>query len=117
MEHLSYAGVLLGIIIGSAWLEFAVRTRVLRRARRLALSVAPVLLLFVIWDVLAVRAGHWSFDPDRVVGAELAGRLPVEEIAFFVVIPFAAILTLEAVRAVRGWAVGDEPESEKSGAP
>ncbi len=39
----------------------------------------------------------------------LPGGLPVEEVLFFLVVPVAAVLTLEAVRTVRGWPVGDEP--------
>ena len=38
---------------------------------------------------------------------------PVEELVFFLVVPFAAVLTLEAVRSVRGWSVGDEPPGER----
>ena len=33
----------------------------------------------------------------------------LEELLFFVVVPVAAIMTLEAVRVVRRWPVGDEP--------
>jgi hypothetical protein len=29
---------------------------------------------------------------------------------FFVVVPVAAVLTFEAVRAVKGWPVGDVPQ-------
>jgi hypothetical protein len=36
------------------------------------------------------------------------GNLPLEELLFFVVIPTCAILTFEAVRAVRGWSAEDE---------
>ena len=36
-----------------------------------------------------------------------AADLPLDEVLFFIVIPCCAILTLEAVRAVRGWPVGD----------
>jgi hypothetical protein len=41
----------------------------------------------------------------------LFGLLPIEELLFFVVVPIAAVMTLEAVRVVRrpeGWLVGDE---------
>jgi len=34
--------------------------------------------------------------------------LPIEELVFFLVIPLASILTLEAVRAVKGWDVGEQ---------
>jgi hypothetical protein len=39
----------------------------------------------------------------------LPGHLPVEEVLFFLVVPTCAIATLEAVRVVRHWPVGDEP--------
>ena len=43
-------------------------------------------------------------------GLLLPGRLPLEELLFFVVVPLCAILTFEAVRRLRpGWLAGDEP--------
>lgn len=113
MEQLGYLAVLVGIVIGSAWLEFFVRTRVLRRARRLALTLLPVLLVFLFWDAYAIDQGHWTFDSDHLTGVEFVAGIPIEEVLFFLVVPFAAILTLEAVRAVRGWPVGDEPAEGK----
>lgn len=108
MNHLAYLGVLAFVLVGSAWLEVALRTRVLARWRRLLLALAPVAVVFALWDGYAVAAGHWTFDPDRTTGVRL-GALPLEEVLFFVVVPFAAVLTLEAVRAVKRWEVGDEP--------
>lgn len=108
MERLTYLGVLLFIFVGSAWLEIALRTRVLRRWKRLLLALAVPFTLFVIWDVWAIVTGHWSIDPDRTVGMEMFGIIPIEELIFFVVVPLASILSLEAVRAVKGWPLGDE---------
>jgi lycopene cyclase domain-containing protein len=108
VSRLAYLGVLAFVLVGSTWLEIALRTRVLARWRRLLLSLVPVVVVFALWDSYAVAAGHWTFDPARTTGIRL-GTLPLEEVLFFVVVPFAAILTLEAVRAVKGWEVGDEP--------
>ena len=108
--HLSYLAVLAFIVVGTLWLEFALRTRVLRRPIRLVLSVLPVFALFVGWDLYAIAEGHWTFDVDRLSGVEFPGGLPIEEVLFFIVIPLAAILTFEAVRAVQGWPVGDEDD-------
>ena len=113
MERFAYFGVLVFIVVGSGWLEIVVRTNVLRRWRRFLLSVAPVLALFLVWDAYAISAGHWTFDPDRTTGATVPASIPVEEVTFFLVVPFAAVLTLEAVRSVRGWSVGDEPPGEQ----
>ncbi len=90
------------------WLEFALRTRVFKRPRRLLLTVLPVTLPFLVWDAYAISQGHWWFDTDRILGVYLPGEIPLDELLFFIVIPIASILTLEAVRSVRGWPAGDE---------
>lgn len=113
MERFAYVGVLFFIVLGSGWLEVVVRTRVLRRLRRFLLSVVPVLVLFLLWDAYAISVGHWTFDPNGTTGATVVASIPLEEVAFFLVVPFAAVLTLEAVRSVRGWSVGDEPPGEQ----
>lgn len=105
--RLTYAGVLLFILLATLPLELVLHARVYRRPRRLLLTLLPVAVIFIAWDLLAVRADHWDFDASHTLGLDL-GALPVEEVAFFGVIPIAAILTLEAVRRVLGWQVGDE---------
>jgi lycopene cyclase domain-containing protein len=103
-------GVLVGCLAGSIWLEVALDTRVLARWRRLLAALVCVVPLFVLWDLYAIARGHWSFDPRSVTGLRLPGHLPVEELLFFLIIPFAAILTFEAVRSARpDWLAGDEP--------
>lgn len=111
MESWVYAGMLLFVLVATLPLELILRTRVYARPRRLGLVLLCVAPPFVLWDVLATRAGHWSFDLSQTWGVTIAG-LPVEELMFFVVVPIASILTLEAVRSVRGWTVGDEPEED-----
>ncbi len=108
MTQLSYLLVLAFCLIGTAPLEVVLKTRVYARWGRLLRTLLPVVVVFVVWDVLAIRAGHWDYDPAQVTGISLGG-LPLEELLFFLVIPVCAILTLEAVRAVKGWTVGDEP--------
>lgn len=109
MRHLAYVGMLAFCVFGTLPLELVLRVGVYRRVRRLALTIAPVVVVFVAWDLYAIARGHWRFDPAQTLGLVLPGGLPVDELAFFVVVPLAAVLTLEAVRAVRGWPIGDEP--------
>jgi lycopene cyclase domain-containing protein len=108
MKHLTYLAVLALVAAGAGWLEVVVRTRVLRRWRRLLLTLGPVVLAFSLWDVHAIAQGWWWFDPALVTGVTLPGGVPLEELAFFVVVPTAALLSFEAVRAVRGWDVGED---------
>jgi lycopene cyclase domain-containing protein len=107
VRSLAYLLVLLGCLVGTAPLELVLGTRVYARWRRLLLTLLPVVTIFVLWDLLAIRAGHWDYDPEQVTGVAF-GALPLEELLFFIVIPICAVLTLEAVRAVKGWPVGDE---------
>lgn len=109
MSRFAYVGVLAGCLLGTLWLEFALRTRVFRRWLRLILTVAPVVVIFSCWDLYAIAKGHWNFDPDRTTGWLLPGQLPIDEFLFFVVIPICSVLAFEAVRSVRGWPAGDEP--------
>jgi lycopene cyclase domain-containing protein len=96
--------------VGTLPLEFVLHTRVYARPRRLAVAVLPVAVVFGVWDVLAIRARWWHYDPAQIVGLTLPGRLPVEELLFFLVVPTCAVLTLEAVRSRRPhWIIGDEP--------
>lgn len=108
MGRYSYVAILGFVLLGCLWLEVALRTRVLRRFGRLALTWIPVALLFVVWDVYAIAQGHWWFDTDRILGLYLPGDVPVDELLFFLAIPLASVLTLEAVRSVKPhWKVDD----------
>jgi lycopene cyclase domain-containing protein len=83
-------------------LEVLFRARVWRRPRRLLAAMWAPVLLFSVWDVVAIARDHWSYSPRYTTGWELPFRLPVEELVFFVVIPICGLLTLEAVRWILG---------------
>ena len=101
-----YLLVLAACVAVTLPLELLLGARVYRRPRRLMLTLAPVVVLFMVWDALAIHAHQWAYH--RLVGARI-GNVPIEELAFFVVIPICAVLTLEAVRRRRpDWRVGDE---------
>ncbi|MGF7238495.1 MAG: lycopene cyclase domain-containing protein [Frankia sp.] len=108
--HLIYLAVLVGCLLGTAPLEIVLHTRVYARPRRLILTLVPVAAVFVAWDLYAIARHQWHYDRARTTGVLLPGRLPLEELLFFLVVPVCAILTLEAVRAVKGWRVGDETD-------
>lgn len=111
MSNLAYMFVLLGCLVGSGWLEYFLRTRVYRRWLRLLASVLPVTVLYVLWDAYAIAQGHWTFDERFITNINVVLNVPLDEVAFFVVIPICAILTLEGVRSVRpDLSVGDESQ-------
>ncbi len=83
-------------------LEFLFGARVWRRPRRLLAALWLPLVIFLVWDVIAIARDHWGYNERYVTGWELPFDLPVEELAFFLVIPICSLLTLEAVRRVLG---------------
>lgn len=93
--------MLIFTIVGSFWLEIVYKVNVLRRYKRLILTIAPVAILFLAWDYFAISRHHWTFDSNQIIGIYLPGGLPIEEFLFFVVVPIAAIMTIEAVRTVK----------------
>jgi lycopene cyclase domain-containing protein len=108
MRHFAYLGVLLGCFLAAVWLEPVLKVGVFRRFRRLVLTVLPVAAVFVLWDLVAIAAGHWHFDRAQITGVFLPGGLPLDEVLFFVVVPVCAILGFEAVRVVLRRPAGDE---------
>lgn len=77
--------------------------------KRALLSIIPTAVVFLIWDYYAVTRGHWWFDKEQVVGIFGPRGIPLEEFLFFLVVPLASLLTIEAVRTQkRHWKFGDE---------
>lgn len=98
MDHLQYFMVLGGCLLITAPLELVLGARVYRQPRRLLAAVAPAAVLFYAWDAVAIARGHWTFAPEYVSGVRLPFGVPLEELAFFMVIPICALLSFEAVR-------------------
>jgi lycopene cyclase domain-containing protein len=100
LKHASYAAMLAFVLIGTLPLHRYFRLGVFRQPLRLLGAIVPAAVLFVAWDLSATAAGQWRFDPAQTFAARFWG-LPLEEYAFFVVIPLAGILTFEAVTVAR----------------
>lgn len=107
-----YLAMIAFTVVGSFWLEIFLKVGVLRRIKRVALSILPIAIVFIIWDLYAISRGHWYFDAKQIIGVITPGGIPLEEILFFTVVPLAAIMTIEAVGVVKRknkrWTFGDE---------
>lgn len=103
----SYMAMLGFVLVASWWLEFAFKLRVLRNPKRLFTTLALVSPWFILWDAYAISLGHWFFDRSQMTGIIGPLNIPLEEYLFFILIPIAAVLTLDGVTKVlpivRGW--------------
>jgi lycopene cyclase domain-containing protein len=101
MDRWQYLLVLAACLVITAPLEF-LGPGVYRYAKRTALAVLPVAAVFIFWDLIAITADVWTYNPQYVTGLELPGQMPIEELLFFVVIPLCGLLTYNAVDGLLG---------------
>ena len=90
--------LLLGIVILVPFIKsFSKEIGFYKYPLRIIYSIGIPFVLFIVWDIYAVSNGHWKFNPDYITGFKLL-NLPVEEILFFMVIPFCALFSWETVK-------------------
>lgn len=53
-------------------------------------SITITAILFIFWDVIFTKLGVWGFNPKYYLGITIFD-LPLEEILFFILIPYASI--------------------------
>ena len=85
-------------------LSFDKRVRFFRKWRPLGGAILAVSPVFIVWDAIATARGDWSFNGEYVGDATLLG-LPVEEVLFFVTVPYACLFIYECLLVY----VGDRP--------
>lgn len=80
----TYMALLLGWALPPLMLQLAFGADILWRYRRLVfLAIIPVTLYLITADALAISAGTWTIDPAQSFNIFIAGTLPIEEFAFF----------------------------------
>jgi len=61
-------------------------------------------LIFLFWDVLFTVKGVWSFNPKYITGLNFM-HLPVEEILFFLTVPFACTFIYACLNYYIKWEI------------
>lgn len=77
-------------------LSFEKNLRFYRRWKNLLPAIVIVAVIYIVIDFIFTKKGIWGFNPEYHAGLTLGG-LPVEELLFFVVIPYASIFLHEAL--------------------
>ncbi len=77
-------------------LSFDRRVRYVQYWRSLFPALGLTGLVFLFWDLIFTWEGVWSFNPNYIIGINFQG-LPLEEMLFFVTVPFACIFIYECL--------------------
>ncbi len=71
-------------------LSFERHLKFYRRWKILFPAISIVMVPFLAWDILFTHYGYWGFNPDYLIGITIL-NLPLEEVLFFVVVPYASL--------------------------
>jgi lycopene beta-cyclase len=115
MDRYHYLLVLAACLIVTLPLELVLGARVYRRPRRLLITLLVAMTPFVLWDLVGIARGHWSFSDRFTLGVDLPGGMPLEELLFFVVVPICALLTHQAVKRLGSRLWPDGPLARERG--
>lgn len=86
------------IILVPILLSFESKVKFYKRLKAYFFSIAIVSTLFIFWDIFATSRGDWAFNTKYTIGIELL-HLPIEEILFFVTVPYSIIFIYESLNS------------------
>ncbi|MEN9744101.1 MAG: hypothetical protein RLZZ65_1906 [Bacteroidota bacterium] len=93
-----YGWVILCSIAGPLALSFDQKVAYYKDWRVVFPATFVVALPFLAWDMLFTHLGVWGFNPSYLLGYYLY-NLPIEEVLFFLVIPYNFIFLLRVIQA------------------
>jgi lycopene cyclase domain-containing protein len=62
-----------------------------------------ILVIYLVWDTWAISRKNWYFDGAQIIGFKILGKIPIEEILFFVIVPLTSLLTYLALKKITKW--------------
>lgn len=93
-----YFWILLGTIAGPLLLSFDKKVHFYTHWKSFAIATIIVASGFLIWDEYFTQLKVWGFTPKYLSGIYL-GHLPLEEVLFFVLVPYACLFIHEVLKA------------------
>jgi lycopene beta-cyclase len=101
LDHFQYLLLMVGCLLITLPLEFALGARAYRRVAGPAFAIIPIVIIS-IWDIVGILRDHWSYSTRFTTGVKLVFGMPIEELVSFVVVPICGLLTYQAVAHVLG---------------
>jgi lycopene cyclase domain-containing protein len=97
MERFTYLALDLFTLSFPLIRSFEPRILYWRKWRGLFTGIGVMAVVFLIWDAIFTANGVWGFTPRYLTGPHIA-RLPLEEVLFFLVVPYSCTFIYEVMR-------------------
>jgi len=97
MEQYLYLMINIGVIIIPFLWSFGSKISFYKKWKYLMPALVLTGTFFVVWDVIFTQLGVWGFNSRYLIGISFFG-LPLEELLFFITIPYACLFTYEALK-------------------
>lgn len=96
-SHYTYFLILAGSLAGPLLLSFDKKVAFYKQWKYLFPAMIIPALLYIAWDVWFTAKGVWNFSDQYIIGQKYFG-LPIEEILFFLVVPYCCVFIYECIR-------------------
>lgn len=93
-----YFWVIIASVAGPFFLSFDKKVHFYTYWKALFPAISIVALTFIFWDEIFTSWGLWGFNRDYLNGLFI-GHLPIEEICFFLTVPYACVFLFEVLAA------------------
>jgi len=93
-----YLWVILSAFIGPLALSFDKKVHFYTYWKSIFIGILVVASIFLVGDELFTQWKVWGFNPDYVLGIYL-GNLPLEEVLFFIIVPYNCLFIHEVQKA------------------
>lgn len=84
------------VLLGPLLMSFEKTIHYASYFKKVFITILIVALPFLLWDYLFTREAVWGFNPKYLIGIYIT-NLPIEEILFFITIPFAILFIYKNV--------------------
>ena len=85
------------IILFPLILSFDKNLKFYRNVKYILASILIVSSAYIVWDIIATNRGDWAFSEQHLLGIYFY-VLPLEEILFFITVPYSCIFIYETIK-------------------
>jgi len=95
--HYTYFLILVASLAGPLALSFDKKVAFYKKWKYLFPAMILPALIYIGWDIFFTSEGVWHFNEKYVTGIKIA-NLPVEEVLFFLLVPYCCVFIYECIR-------------------